>query len=139
MRQPEGEHPVVIFDGDCGLCQSSVQFMLRHDPREVLYFAPRQSTAGQALLVRCGFVDASPNSVVLVEGNRASTQSTAVLRIARYLRFPWNLAGIFTLIPAPLRDAAYGWVARNRFRFAKKAPVCRLPTESERKRFLDAV
>jgi len=138
MPETGGGNPVVIFDGDCGLCQSSVQFMLRNDPREVLRFAPRQSAAGQELLVRSGFADASPNSVVLVEGNRASTQSTAVLRIARYLRFPWNLAALFTIIPAPLRDTLYGWVARNRFRWSKKAPACRLPTERERKRFLDA-
>jgi len=138
MGRRVGENPVVIFDGECGLCQSSVQFMLRNDPREVLRFAPRQSAIGQELLVRCGFADASPNSVVLVEGDRASTQSTAVLRIARYLRFPWNLGGLFTLVPAPLRDAVYSWVARNRFRFPKRTAACRLPTERERRRFLDA-
>jgi predicted DCC family thiol-disulfide oxidoreductase YuxK len=138
MGRLESDNPVVIFDGECGLCQSSVQFMLRNDPREVLRFASRQSAAGQELLVRCGFADASPNSVVLVEGNRASTQSTAVLHIARYLRFPWNLVSVFAVVPAPLRDAVYGWVARNRFRFSTKSAACRLPTERERRRFLDA-
>ena len=129
--------PVVIFDGECGLCQSSVQFMLRNDPAGNLRFAPRQSPAGQALLREHGFADALPNSVVLIEGDHASLRSTAPLRIARYLRFPWPLASAGLLVPRFLRDAVYDWIARNRFRWAKKT-VCRLPTESERRRFLDA-
>jgi predicted DCC family thiol-disulfide oxidoreductase YuxK len=136
-EQAERGGPVVIFDGECGLCQASVQFMLRNDPAGNLRFAPRQSPAGQALLRQHGFADALPNSVVLVEQGRACIGSTAPLRIARHLRFPWPLAAAGLLVPRFLRDAVYNWIARNRFRFSRKT-ACRLPTESERRRFLDA-
>lgn len=139
MPERTDQHPVVIYDGDCGLCQASVQFMLRHDPAGKLRFAARQSAAGRELLVRTGFADAAPNSVVLVENGIASTKSTAVLRISRYLRFPWSLGWVFELIPRFLRDAAYNWVARNRHRWTRRPAACRLPTEQERQRFLDAV
>ncbi|MCC2669963.1 MAG: putative thiol-disulfide oxidoreductase [Armatimonadetes bacterium] len=135
--QAELDHPVVIFDGECGLCQAGVQFMLRNDPPGKLRFAPRQSAPGQALLVQHGFVDAAPNSVVLIEKGKALTGSTAALRIARYLRFPWPLGAAALLIPRPLRDIAYDWVARNRYRWSRKPAACRIPTADERRRFLD--
>lgn len=139
MPERAENHPVVIYDGDCGLCQASVQFMLRNDPAGKLRYAARQSVAGQELLVRSGFADATPNSVVLVENGTASTKSTAVLRISRHLRFPWYLGRVLELIPRLLRDTAYDWVARNRYRWSRKPAACRLPTEQERQRFLDAV
>lgn len=139
MPVTRDENPVVIYDGECGLCQASVQFMLANDPTGKLRFAARQSPVAQEMLIRYGFADAAPNSVVLVENGTACTKSTAVSRIARHLRFPWFLGGAFTIIPRFLRDAAYDWVARNRHRWTRKPAACRLPTEQERKRFLDAV
>jgi predicted DCC family thiol-disulfide oxidoreductase YuxK len=130
------ESVVVVYDGECGICNASVQFMLRNDPRGALRFAARQSPAGQSLLVRHGFADATPNSVVLIEGERVSTRSTAVLRIARLLRFPWPLGSLFLIVPRPLRDALYDWVARNRQRWSRPAATCPMPTEEQRRRFL---
>jgi predicted DCC family thiol-disulfide oxidoreductase YuxK len=130
------ETAIVVYDGDCGICNASVRFMLRNDPRGVLRFAARQSDAGQTLLVRHGFPDAAPNSVVLIEADRVSTRSTAVLRIARRLRFPWPLGSLFLIVPQSLRDTLYDWVARNRQRWSRPATACPLPTEEQRRRFL---
>jgi len=127
---------IVVYDGECGMCNRSVRFMLLNDPAAVLRFAPRQSDVGQSLLKRHGFEDAAPNSVVLIEGERVSTRSTAVLRIAGYLRLPWKLGTVLLALPRAFRDRVYDWVARNRYRWSRSAPSCPLPTEEQRRRFL---
>jgi predicted DCC family thiol-disulfide oxidoreductase YuxK len=128
--------PIVIFDGVCNFCNASVNFIIRNDPREEFLFAPNQSPAGREILERLGLPIGEVGTVYLVEGDRASARTTAALRIARRLRFPWNLAFALILIPRPLRDAAYDWFARRRYRWFGKAERCRVPTERERARFL---
>lgn len=129
--------PVIIFDGVCNLCNASVDFVLRHDRRGELLFASNQSAAGRALLERFDVPPDDVSSVYLVEGDRIAARSTAALRVARRLGLPWSLAVPLLLLPRPLRDAAYDFVARNRYRWFGKKETCRLPTPEERARFLD--
>src|SRR5262245_25930474 len=96
---PEPDRPVVVFDGVCNLCNATVDFILRRDRRGLFRFASNQSAAGGALLSRAGIDPADVRSVYLVEGGRVSKRSTAALRIARGLGFPWSLAAAFLIVP----------------------------------------
>ncbi len=129
---------VVLFDGVCNLCDASVHFIIDHDPCARFAFAPLQSPAGQALLAGHGLTDSVPDSVVLVEDGRCFTRSTAARRSARRLSGPWPLLYPLILIPRPLRDATYRWVARNRYRWFGRKDQCRLPTPDLAARFIDS-
>jgi predicted DCC family thiol-disulfide oxidoreductase YuxK len=128
--------PVVVFDGVCGLCNATVDFLMRRDRRKRLRFASNQSAAGRALLARFGVDPEDVRTVYLIEGDRLSRKSSAALRIARTLGLPWKLAYALVIVPRFLRDAVYDWVARNRYKWFGKKETCRLPTPEERARFL---
>lgn len=129
--------PVIVFDGVCNLCNALVDFVLRRDPRKTFLFASNQSAEGRDLLVRHGADPSDVTTLYLIEDGRAFDRSTAALRIARRLRFPWNLAYGLIVVPRPVRDWFYKVVARNRYRLFGKSETCRLPTPEERERFLD--
>jgi len=130
--------PVILFDGVCNLCNHAVDFVLRHEAAPEFRFAASQSPAGRRLMDQAGIsADDVARSVYLIEDGRVSSKSTAVLRIARRMRFPWSLAGGFLVAPRPLRDWCYGLISRNRYRWFGKREVCRLPTQEERSRFLE--
>jgi predicted DCC family thiol-disulfide oxidoreductase YuxK len=130
--------PLILFDGVCNLCSASVQFVLRRDPRARFRFAALQSAAGRAALAQAGVLGAVPDSIVLVHRGKVRVKSAAALAIARGLRFPWPLLSVFWLVPYPLRDVVYDWVARNRYRWFGKQETCWVPTKELRARFLDA-
>lgn len=147
LAKPAAER-VVLFDGVCNLCNASVQFMIDRDPKERLAFAPIQSELAHQLLERSlgeakarALYDAAngagdPDSIIFVDGARAYTHSTAALRIAGNLRFPWNALAVFRIVPRPIRDWFYRFVARNRYRWFGKSDTCRVPTPELRARFL---
>src|SRR5262245_3620164 len=129
--------PIVLFDGVCKFCNAAINFLLDRDRRGVLRFAALQSDAGQALLRRFGLRRDQFDTLVLVEGGRTYFRSTAALRLARHLDFPWRLATALLLVPAFLRDAAYDLLAANRFRWFGRLDACRVPSPEVRGRFLD--
>ena len=129
------EHPVVLFDGVCNLCNASINFLIDRDPDAHFRFAPLQSDVGQALVGRCGLE--GEDSIVLVEDGRCYVRSTAALQIARRMSGAWPLLGALLVVPAPLRDVVYRLVAKNRYRWFGKQDTCRLPTPDLRSRFLD--
>lgn len=136
--RPRLEHPVILFDGVCNLCNASVDFVVRRDRRARFRLAPLQSPLARELLSARRQTDEVRDSVVLAEpGGRLSYASTAALRIARGLGFPWFLLYPLILVPRPLRDAVYDWIARNRYRWFGRRDTCRVPTAEERARFAD--
>ena len=132
----EDGRAVVLFDGVCNLCNGSVQFIIRRDPAGRFRFASLQSEAGQALLRRHGLDPDDLSSVILVEDGRAYARSDAALRVARGLSGAWRAAGALRVVPRPLRDLVYGWVARNRYRWFGRREACMVPTPELRGRFL---
>ena len=128
---------IILFDGECNLCNRSVGFVIDRDPPGYFQFASAQSEIGRQLLARHGLADAAASGVVLLDGDRAFHGSTAALRIARWLRPPWPLLSWLLLVPKPIRDAVYGVIARNRYRWFGRTDACRLPTPELRRRFLD--
>jgi predicted DCC family thiol-disulfide oxidoreductase YuxK len=127
---------IVVFDAHCLLCSGSVQFLLRHDHRRRLRFATIQSDAGRALLAKAGIDAVDPESFVLVGEARIWTGSAAVLRVAHALGWPWRLAWIAWIVPAPLRDALYRWIARHRYRWFGRSEQCFLPEAADATRFI---
>src|SRR4051794_22953640 len=101
------EGPIVLFDGVCKFCNASVNFILDHDPAGRVRFAALQSPTGQALLRRFSLKTDDFDTLVLVEGERASTRSTAALRVASYLGAPWRFGAALLLMPSFLRDPLY--------------------------------
>lgn len=128
---------MVLFDGECNFCNSSVAFIIRRDPQSRFLFAPLASEAARAVLRGAGFAGELPDSVVLVEGGRVFTLSSAGVRIARQLRWPWPLLAGLWLIPKPIRDVPYRWFARNRYRWFGRREACLAPSAEVRSRFLD--
>lgn len=134
----ECDYGIVLFDGHCHLCNHSVDFLIRNNSRQNLKFASLQSDCARRLLEDYGsetLLDRL-DSVVFIERGRVYTHSEAALAIARSLDGVWPLLSVFLLLPRPLRDAAYRFVARNRYRWFGKSETCRMPTPELLRRFL---
>jgi len=129
--------PVVLFDGVCNLCNGSVRFVIERDPHKHFQFAPLQSETATTLIGRTADPLAMPDSIVLVDDGRLYVRSTAALRIARRLRFPWPLLWLFMAVPRPLRDWVYDLIARRRYGWFGKRDTCMVPTKEIRDRFLE--
>ncbi|ULO06476.1 thiol-disulfide oxidoreductase DCC family protein [Paenibacillus sp. 19GGS1-52] len=134
-EQIEGKS-IILIDGVCHLCQGLVRFIIPHDPKGHFMFAPLQNEVSQRLLNAGGLKPDELSTVVLLEKGVYYTESAAVLRIARRLRFPYPVAYVFILVPRPLRNALYRLVARNRYRWFGRDEQCSLPTPENRRRFL---
>jgi predicted DCC family thiol-disulfide oxidoreductase YuxK len=141
------EHPVILFDGVCNLCHRSIQFIIRHDRRGRFRFASLQSQSAAALLnarpdaaapaaLQAPLPAPLPDSMVLLERGRTYTQSTAMLRIVRGLRWPLPLAYALIIIPKPLRDWAYSIIARNRYHWFGRRESCSIASPEQLDRFL---
>jgi predicted DCC family thiol-disulfide oxidoreductase YuxK len=137
-RQSPDEHPVVLFDGVCNLCNRWVNFLIDRDARGTLRFASLQSEAGRRLLESAGAEHdpLSLDTVIVIDGGQAYERSTAVLRAARYLRWPWRWASALLAVPRPVRDWVYRWVAAHRYSWFGRSESCRVPTPELRARFL---
>ncbi|MEC8652773.1 MAG: DCC1-like thiol-disulfide oxidoreductase family protein [Planctomycetota bacterium] len=132
-----GDNPLILFDGECNLCNGFVQFVIRRDPRARFRFAAIGSAAAAAALEAVGFDGALPDSVVLVGGGRVRTRSAAALAVLRGLSWPWPLLRVLWLGPSPLRDAVYDAVARRRIRWFGRREACWVPTPELGARFAD--
>lgn len=131
------DHAIILFDGVCNLCSSSVQQVLKNDKAGYFYFASLQGEAGQALLRQYQLPVDALNSFVLIENKKAYTRSTAALKVARKLGGMYQLLTPFVLVPYFIRDAVYNLIARNRYRWFGKKEACWLPKLEWKNRFLD--
>ncbi len=127
--------PVVLFDGVCKLCNRSVNFILRIDPTGRMKMASLQSDYGRRVLERHGMKSGPLDSMMLLEGERLTTKSTAVIRISKYLGGAWPLCMIMLIIPRFIRDFLYDVVAKNRYRWFGKFDTCPLPDPEFEDRF----
>ncbi|KMY53369.1 thiol-disulfide oxidoreductase [Bacillus sp. FJAT-27231] len=128
-------HPVVLFDGECNFCDSSVQFIIKNDPKGMFHFASLQSDTGQELLKK-HHVPSDIDSMILIEGDKVYYKSAAALRICRHLKGAWKLLYAFIIVPRPIRNIAYDFIAKNRYKWFGKKESCMLPSLSVRARFI---
>jgi predicted DCC family thiol-disulfide oxidoreductase YuxK len=135
--QPDPNTPILLFDGECNLCDASVQFVLDNDHHKRIKFAAQQSAAGQALLQAVGRNPASLDTMVLLYRGKVWTESAAALETARLMGGSWTwLGNLGLLFPGFVRNPVYRLVARNRLKWFGKRATCRMATPEERDRFL---
>jgi predicted DCC family thiol-disulfide oxidoreductase YuxK len=127
---------IVLFDGTCAFCEGSVKFIARRDRDGYFRFGASQSPEAAGLLAEYGLTRDMTRSIVLIEDGRVYLRSTATLRIARRLPWPWRLGGALLWIPRPIRDGAYRVVAAIRHRVAGRSSACEVPPEEIRERMI---
>jgi predicted DCC family thiol-disulfide oxidoreductase YuxK len=127
---------VIFFDGLCNFCSSSVLFILKHDNDSHFRFAAFQSDVYSEVLSSQNSLKMRADSIVLFENSKYYHYSTAALRIARRLVFPWKLFYILIIIPPFFRDPIYKWFASKRYRWFGKRESCFIPDEKFKERFI---
>lgn len=127
---------IILFDGVCNFCNSSINFVIENDKRNLFKFAPLQSEIGQQLLAEHNIDSVETDSVILIENGKAYTHSTAALQIAKNLGGIWSLGYIFIILPKSIRDFFYKLFAKNRYRLFGKKDACMMPTPEIRAKFL---
>ena len=140
-------HPILLYDGVCGLCNRGVQFVLRRDPAGAFRFASLQSAFARQLLSRHSVSPSDLDTFYVVvgldpgggvQGERLLGRSDAVIFVLDQLGGLWRCAAwLLRITPAVLRDGVYNFVARRRYRMFGKYDRCPVPTEETRARFLD--
>ncbi|TWI02867.1 putative DCC family thiol-disulfide oxidoreductase YuxK [Luteimonas cucumeris] len=135
MNLPDG-HPVIVFDGVCGLCNGWVRFLLKRDRRQRYRFAAMQTGTGRGLLLANGLDPDDPMSFLLLDEMGARTDSDAIIAVLIGLGGAWRMATLCLLLPRVLRDPPYRWLARNRYRWFGRKRTCFLPDMTQRHRFI---
>jgi predicted DCC family thiol-disulfide oxidoreductase YuxK len=136
MFNKNNDTAIVLFDGVCNLCNSSVNFVIRHDKKNHFRFTANQSETGKALLKKFNIDNSKVESIVLIENNTCYKKSTAALRIAKGLNGLYPLLYLFIVIPPFIRNAVYDFIAVNRYKWFGKKEVCMIPSEELRSKFI---
>jgi predicted DCC family thiol-disulfide oxidoreductase YuxK len=131
-----GKHPVILFDGLCNLCNWSVQFVIRRDREGLFRFGALQSPEARHLLQALGPAALDVSTVVLVEGTKVTTESDAVLAIARKLGGAWGMLYWLVVVPRPVRDGVYRFISRHRYRYFGRRRECMVPASEQIRKFI---
>ena len=129
------DRSVVLFDGACNFCSRSVQFIIRHDPVGRFVFVPMQSTLGEQLAAMCRMDAPAGGTMILIEDDTCYVRSDAALRIAAGLSGRWPLLRFLKVVPRPVRDGMYRFVAKNRYRWFGRRSECFRPDDAVKDRF----
>ena len=128
---------LILFDGVCNLCNSSVQYVIKHDKRDLFMFASLQGDTGKQLIKTYNIDTSKLDSILLYTPNKGIvSKSTAALKIASKLGFPQNLMSVFFIIPQVIRNWIYDFVAKNRYKWYGKKDACMIPTPELKCKFL---
>ena len=128
---------IILFDGVCNFCNSSVNFVLKRDNKSVFKFAPIQSENAQILLSDAKESFNHSDSFILVDDGKLYTKTTAALRVCKSLSGLWPLLYGFIIVPPFLRDPLYNLLAKYRYQWFGKADNCMIPTAEVRAKFLN--
>ncbi|MCM4170936.1 DUF393 domain-containing protein [Arenibacter sp. TNZ] len=129
---------IILFDGVCNLCNSSVQYVIKHDTRNDFRFATLQGEIGKKLAEERGIDLSMVDSIILIEpGVAYYTKSTAALKIAQSFGGAWQFASVLEWIPEKIRNWVYDYVAKNRYQWYGKKEACMVPTPELKSKFLD--
>ncbi|MFB9273645.1 thiol-disulfide oxidoreductase DCC family protein [Cohnella cellulosilytica] len=136
-KEKQDEPIVLLIDGHCNMCHGLAKFVIRRDKRAIFRFASLQSERGKKLLQEGGMPEDALETFVMVDNGKYYTKSAAALRIGRKLGLPWAIAYPAIVLPRFVRDRAYDFVARRRYRWFGRSESCLLPTPEMRSRFLE--
>ncbi|SEA55532.1 Predicted thiol-disulfide oxidoreductase YuxK, DCC family [Flavobacterium gillisiae] len=128
---------IILFDGVCNLCNSAVQFIIKHDKKDVFRFVALQSDLGLQICKHIGVDQKSMDSIILyVPGIAYYYKSEAALEIASQLGSFYSLLAIFKILPSKFSNFIYDWIARNRYKWFGKKESCMIPTPELKSKFL---
>jgi len=136
MAKPRNNHPIIIFDGVCNVCNASVNFIIQRDPEALFHFTSMQSEQAKVLMQEYGLEDVGFDSFILIKKGESFIRSEAVLEVCKDLKGFWFLFSVFKIVPVVVRDCFYKLFARNRYRIFGKKESCMMPTEEIQSRFL---
>ena len=136
--QPLPEHKkLILFDGVCNLCNSSVQYVIKHDKKDLVRFASLQSDLGRSIMDEFQIDTNKTDSILLYSKNNGlKIKSTAALLIAKDLDFPNNLMVVFLIAPTFIRNWVYSYIAKNRYKWYGKKEACMVPSPELKAKFL---
>ena len=128
---------LILFDGVCNLCNTSVLYVIKHDKVNRFMFAPLQSDSGKQIIEKFNVDPSKTDSILLYSEEKGlSVKSSAALHIAKHLGFPRSLMSIFFIVPTFIRNWVYDFVAKNRYKWYGKKETCMIPTPELTSRFL---
>ena len=130
------DKPILLFDGVCNLCNNSVQFIIKRDTQAKIRFASLQSEVGQQLLQQQGYPQEDFDTAILIDKGKVYDRSSVGLQVVRKLDGLWPLFYIFIILPKPIRDIIYNWIAKNRYKWFGKEESCMMPSPDLRSRFI---
>lgn len=127
---------IILFDGVCNFCNSGINYVIAHDKNKTFKFSPLQSQTGIELQQKFKITPIDLNTILLIKNDKIYNKSTAVLCIAKELNSISKLLFIFIIVPKPLRDIVYSYIAKNRYKWFGKKDTCMIPTDDVKSRFL---
>ena len=128
--------PIILFDGVCNFCNSTVNIVIRKDKKKLIKFSALQSNTGKELLLQYGLPVDKLNSFVFIENGKAYTKSTGALIVCKYLSGVWPLLYGFIIVPSFVRNVVYDFIAKNRYKWFGVQQQCMIPTPEVKERFL---
>jgi len=137
MNLPENKK-IILFDGVCNLCNGAVLKTIKYDKKNQFVFTALDSDTGKKILNHLKIDTAKVDSIILYEPNLAYyIKSSAALKVMNDFGGFWKLNNIFWIVPKPLRDMVYGFIAKNRYKWFGKKESCMIPTPELKAKFLD--
>ena len=129
---------LILFDGTCNLCNSSVKYIIKHDKKNIFIFTALQNNTGKQIIEYFKIDTNKIDSILLMSSkNTIESKSTAVLKIAYHLGFPQNITCVFIIIPRSIRDAIYQYISKNRYKWFGKNNTCLIPSPLLKNKFLE--
>ena len=136
LNKIPNNYELILFDGVCNFCNSSINFIIDHDPEKHFKFAPLQSDIGQDILRKFHKNTKDFDSVILLKDNKLYEKSEATLEITKHLSGSWKYLAVFGILPTFFLNFFYNIIAKNRYRIFGKSDLCRMPTPELKERFL---
>ena len=137
MENLPKDKKIILFDGVCNLCDSTVQFIIKHDKKDIFRFVPIQSALGQEIITYIGIDTSKTDSIIFYEpGHAYYYKAQAAIKIAKELGGIYEMMGVFSVLPNWLSNKVYDYVARNRYKWYGKKDECMIPTPEMRAKFL---
>ena len=136
MSELPNDTSIILFDGVCNFCNSSVNKIIKHDKKNKYKFAALQSEIGKKLLEKHSIDSTKIDSIILIENDTVFIKSTAILKISKHLSGLYPLAYGFTIIPTFIRNIVYDFIARNRYKWFGKKDSCMIPTAEVKSKFI---
>lgn len=127
---------ILLFDGQCNLCNAAVQFIIKRDKKAIIHFAPLQSRAAQGIMDKFSIDPAAYDSIIFIDNDKVYMKAAAALQVCRYLNNLWPAFRIFKILPRFVSNNLYDLIAKNRYRWFGKRNECMLPTPALKARFL---